>query len=249
MANEIRFDNRFGPYGFLSMFYKCPIRLDGLKYPTAEHAYQAQKERGPDPDNIRSIFATSKTPLEARETGRLVFRCSKFSDMERIAFMRKVQRAKFSVEPLHGLLLDTGEARLVSVGNDPFWSICGDGNGRNTLGRILETIRKRCERTRPSKRKPAKRRPIAFNEASKRALKAGPYRDIPFIRFLEDRDALLYLDGRFRHMSRIDPVYRYLQRFLQEPEIIKAVYAAVDEKREEGFEKFMSEVADSLPFD
>ena len=60
------FDNE---YAFLSNFYSSPFSVDGIKYPTVEHYFQAQKTLD---QNERRAIAAESTPGRAKRAGRHV---------------------------------------------------------------------------------------------------------------------------------------------------------------------------------
>ena len=127
-----------GDFSFLSNFAPAPVVMaDGLVYPTAEHAFQAQKTEHLE---SRKLIRLAPTPGKAKRLGRqLVLR----SDWEqvKIAVMKDVIQRKFDwgVNPdLVVKLLQTAGYTL-EEGNDwgdRFWGKCG-GQGLNWLGRIL----------------------------------------------------------------------------------------------------------------
>ena len=58
-----------GPNRFLSNFFEHPMMVDGLRYPTLEHAYQAAKTNDPE---LRERIRSAATPGEAKRAGKLV---------------------------------------------------------------------------------------------------------------------------------------------------------------------------------
>jgi len=58
-----------GQYAFLSNFYRAPVMLDGVGYPTVEHAYQAAKTGDP---KEREWVRSAPSPGEAKRRGRRV---------------------------------------------------------------------------------------------------------------------------------------------------------------------------------
>jgi N-glycosidase YbiA len=130
-----RFD---GEYAFLSNFWSSPITLDGITYPTVEHAFQAAKAINP-PERQR--IAALPTPGAAKRAGRKV---AIRPDWERVkvGIMEDLVRRKFADPELAGKLLATGEEDLVegNTWNDRFWGVCR-GSGRNELGKILMRVR------------------------------------------------------------------------------------------------------------
>ena len=128
-----------GKYRFLSNFYPIPsVKLDGIDYPTVEHAYQAAKSLNP---SAREFVRNSFSPGEAKRRGRTIQKRPDWNTVK-LGIMEDLVRQKFSVEPLKSMLLDTGESEL-EEGNswgDAFWGVCR-GVGHNHLGKILMKIR------------------------------------------------------------------------------------------------------------
>ena len=104
-------------YFFLSNFYPVEIKLDGIVYPNAETAFQAQKT----------------LDVEERDDWEEV----------KLDIMTEIVSQKFLQHPhLIEMLLQTGDEELVE-GNkwgDRFWGVCKD-KGENHLGKILMKIR------------------------------------------------------------------------------------------------------------
>ncbi len=126
-------------WNVLSNFYYCPIEIDGVEYPTNEHAYQAFKTTD---EGERKIVCEQKTPGMAKRAGRKVtlredWETSKFYVMEVLC------RQKFVTDDYcHDKLLSTGDAELIegNTWGDTIWGVC-DGKGENHLGKILMKIR------------------------------------------------------------------------------------------------------------
>lgn len=138
--NEIKsFRNQ---YSFLSNFFPCDIELEGLVYPSSEHAYQAYKTAIIED---RIIFTDKQLP--AKEAKRLGKYLSLREDWERIKLevMEDILRNKFKQHPtLSRKLLETGNLKI-SEGNywgDDYWGVSlKTGIGENHLGKILMKIR------------------------------------------------------------------------------------------------------------
>jgi ribA/ribD-fused uncharacterized protein len=134
-------DSFSGEYRYLSNFWKVPIPLENLWYPSVEHAYQAAKTLD---ETEKKVIALAATPGEAKKRGKkLVLR----EDWEsvKVDFMRYLVWYKFTMYPdLGKMLLDTGDAELIegNTWNDTFWGVC-NGVGQNWLGRILMETRGR----------------------------------------------------------------------------------------------------------
>ena len=134
-----KIDSFGGEHSFLSNFYDEPVRIDGITYPTSEHAYQAMKT---DDLTIRKAFAKLKTAGEAKREGRRV-KMRRDWDSVKIQEMERILEVKFAPgSDLAKSLVETGDAELVE-GNywgDTFWGVC-KGVGRNELGKCLMRLR------------------------------------------------------------------------------------------------------------
>jgi ribA/ribD-fused uncharacterized protein len=128
----------FGRYRFLSNFHLKGIDLDGLTYPSSEHAYMAQKSCGL---KMRTFISTLPTPQAAQIFGHSIQTCCTWPH-QRLAAMRRVLAAKFKDEVLAAALLATGDRYLEETNDrgDVFWGVC-DGQGQNQLGLLLMSIR------------------------------------------------------------------------------------------------------------
>jgi N-glycosidase YbiA len=85
-----------GAWRFLSNFSPSPLTMpDGVTYPTAEHAFQAQKTLIPA---MRDHIAALPTPAEAKRAGRTA---DLRPDWERIKkqMMLRIVMAKFGRNP------------------------------------------------------------------------------------------------------------------------------------------------------
>lgn len=139
-----------GEHSFLSNFTYVSVELDGVRYPSVEHAYQAAKtnipaERYPfssaamddDKRNGRDIMTSGR----AKRAGRKVTLDPQF-DATKADVMRGLLQQKFA-HPKFGALLDaTGDAELIegNTWGDRYWGVC-NGTGQNVLGRLLMAIR------------------------------------------------------------------------------------------------------------
>ena len=142
-----RIDDFSGNYHVLSNFSPAPVTLDGVQYPTVEHAYQAAKIL--EPEGREQILAAS-TPGLARKMGRKLTARPDWPEV-RVEVMRDLVRQKFEDHPdLKNILLATGDAELVegNTWHDNFWgqcrcSRCAADRGLNWLGRLLMATRQR----------------------------------------------------------------------------------------------------------
>lgn len=126
-------------YFFLSNFYPVEIKLDGIVYPNAESAFQAQKTLNVEE---RRKFSMLKNPVQAKRLGRKVKLRDDWEEVK-LDIMTEIVSQKFLQHPhLIEMLLQTGDEELVE-GNkwgDRFWGVC-KGKGENHLGKILMKIR------------------------------------------------------------------------------------------------------------
>jgi N-glycosidase YbiA len=127
-----------GPFRFLSNFWNVEVTLDGVKYPTVEHAYQAAKT---SPEN-RVPFLNCERPGEAKRLGRKVPMRSDWESVK-LDVMYQLVKEKFASNPiLNRWLQNTGTQTLVegNTWGDCFWGVC-NGKGENHLGKILMRVR------------------------------------------------------------------------------------------------------------
>jgi len=124
---------------FCSNFYPHPIIIEGFRYPTSEHAYQAMKMRYPiDHD----LVAASVTPGYAKKLARRL-PMRRDWDMCKNAHMLTILREKFRDHEMARLLLTTGNEELVehNTWGDTYWGVCNEV-GENHLGKLLMQVRK-----------------------------------------------------------------------------------------------------------
>lgn len=132
-------------YAFLSNFYPSSVQEKGIRYPTIEHYFQAQKTLVPFE---RHAIAATATPGQAKQEGR---RITLRGDWEQVKeqVMLDGLRLKFAIPYLAEKLLATGDAELVE-GNwwhDNTWGSCYCAKcqhleGQNKLGKLLMLVRK-----------------------------------------------------------------------------------------------------------
>jgi ribA/ribD-fused uncharacterized protein len=142
-----RIDDFRGDYFFLSNFFPAQVTLDGMNFPTVEHAYQAAKTL--EPQERERIWGAS-TPDLARKMGRKLDQRPDWQEVK-VKTMEDLVWKKFNSRPdLLELLLATGDAELVEENSwhDNFWgnclcSRCAATPGQNWLGRILMEVREK----------------------------------------------------------------------------------------------------------
>lgn len=128
-------------FGDFSNFAAYPISVDGLRWSTSEHYFQAQKMVDPrDREAIRRATSPAEAARKGRDRSKTIRR-----DWEsaKVAVMRRALEAKVRQHAqVRDLLLSTGDAKLVEhTENDDYWGDGGDGRGKNMLGRLLMELR------------------------------------------------------------------------------------------------------------
>lgn len=129
-----------GDYAFLSNFFSSSIYIDGKRYKTVEHAYQAHKTTSEGP---HELIRAAHGPAEAKRLGRSVELRSDWDEVK-VDLMRRFIWLKFENPILREMLLATGDAQLVenNYWNDTFWGVCRC-KGLNMLGIILMETREK----------------------------------------------------------------------------------------------------------
>lgn len=130
-------------YGCFSNFAHYSFELDGKKWMTSEHYFQAQKFYGTEYEEIIRLL---DNPMKAAEMGRnrdLPLR----EDWEQIKdnIMRKAVWAKFTQNiDIKDILISTGRETIIEkTTNDYYWGCGKDGSGKNMLGIILMEVREK----------------------------------------------------------------------------------------------------------
>jgi ribA/ribD-fused uncharacterized protein len=140
-TDAIRFYRVAEEFGQFSNFAPFPIDLEGERWSTAEHFFQAQKFQDAA---YREQIRQTLSPMQAARMGRDRARALRSHwEAAKVEVMRRAVRAKFTQhEELRALLLATGQRSLVEhTTNDAYWGDGGDGSGQNMLGQILMTLR------------------------------------------------------------------------------------------------------------
>ena len=128
-----------GEFRWLSNFWPAAVWLDGIQYPSVEHAFQAAKFRPEDRRPFRTGPAGSTKKL-----GRGLPAQSDWLD-RRFSVMEALLQQKFAASSdLGNLLLSTGDRPLIegNTWGDRFWGVC-NGEGENQLGHLLMAQRDR----------------------------------------------------------------------------------------------------------
>lgn len=130
-----------------SNFYPCIISLEGLNFPTLEHAYVSTKSQEFFFKRLISLLPAEKAGT-ARTRGRNIRLRSDWSDELKLEIMIDLCSQKYKQEFFRKALNATGSSYL-EEGNfwhDNFWgnclcSNCKDIKGQNNLGRIIMDLR------------------------------------------------------------------------------------------------------------
>lgn len=128
-----------GEYRFLSNFWYSDVEMDGVMWPTIEHAFQAAKTE--IPSEQREILRAN-TPGTAKALGRAVTLRDGWDGIKLMVMANLVYKKFSTDEELRAKLIATGDAELIEGNNwgDKFWGVC-DGEGLNHLGKVLMHVR------------------------------------------------------------------------------------------------------------
>lgn len=136
-------DSFTGAHRFLSNFYPCQVKYEGILYPTAEHAFQAAKTK-----NLtnRKLIASMPHPRDAKAAGRTLKLREGWNDGLRDKVMTDILSAKFKAPGMADALISTypRELREGNTWNDTYWGqVLRDGEwvGENKLGILLMNLR------------------------------------------------------------------------------------------------------------
>jgi hypothetical protein len=128
-------------YGWLSNFSEHGFTLDGVRWASVEHFYQAQKYAGTEAaERIRR----TDSPAKARKTGQdRSLRPRADWDAVKVDVMRQAVQAKFAQNrQARELLLATADEELIHESkSDAFWGKSRDGIGDNRLGASIMEVR------------------------------------------------------------------------------------------------------------
>jgi len=127
-----------GEYYFLSNFFPSRAELEGLTFPTVEHAFVAAKTES---IVIRGRVQSIPTPGQAKRFGRTIRLRGDWEDVK-LGIMEELIRKKFSLPELRNKLLATEGLKLEEINpwHDTYWGVY-NGEGENHLGKILMKIR------------------------------------------------------------------------------------------------------------
>lgn len=138
-------------YAWLSNFFPCPIRLQGVDFKSAEQAFQFIKARRNGCPELATRILKTNEAKEAKQAGYGITILDNW-DGGKEEMMSRVIEAKFKQNTLLAQkLIATGESVLVEATSDHFWGADATLNrkslkeknweGNNVLGQILMTWR------------------------------------------------------------------------------------------------------------
>ncbi len=148
-------DESKGEHRNLSNMSQHPIEVDGTKYHTVEHYFQAMKAKEFNDEEIYNKILKAKTPKAAKALGKKVKNfTTEVWDAKRDSYIATGMRAKFVQHPeLRKQLVETGEKMIGEADpRDTYWGI-GTGiesekskspskwRGQNKIGKILMELR------------------------------------------------------------------------------------------------------------
>lgn len=136
--NNSLIDRFVEKYSFLNNFYLSSLWVDNIKYPSAEHAYQASKTEDID---VKNKISECLTPFIAKKMGKTI-QLPENWDILKVCNMKKVLICKFENPFLFSMLQETKGKELIHKNffNDSFWGVYKE-TGQNMLGKILMEIR------------------------------------------------------------------------------------------------------------
>lgn len=139
--SEVRFHGADGRFGFLSNFSEFGFLLNGVRWPTVEHFYQASKF---DDDAHKNRILYCDTPLLAKRLGGELEGMRDDWVAIRVSVMQNGVFLKFQQNTEIAKRLCSIKGNIIEVSkDDSFWGIGSDGTGENKLGQVLMNVRQK----------------------------------------------------------------------------------------------------------
>jgi ribA/ribD-fused uncharacterized protein len=142
-TDVIKFYSKIPEYREFSSYYPVDLMIDGLRYRSAEHYFQAMKF--PDHPEYQEMIRQARKPREAKKLGKTEDYATRPDwATHRNTVMMTALREKFSDRhpELKDLLLKTGNAILQDASpRDNYWGTGSKGMGQNKLGVMLMALR------------------------------------------------------------------------------------------------------------
>lgn len=133
---------------YFSPYTAHAIEIDGVVYPTMEHAYQCSRYAD---DAIREEIRAARSPVKAWEIStkyKSSHQLPEFRDgNHKLAVMKNLMRLKRDQhEEVRKALVDSGTKRIVKhistyPPGDGFWDDGENGEGENRMGRMWMELR------------------------------------------------------------------------------------------------------------
>lgn len=124
-------------------FSSFKVRVDGVVYPTVEHAYQASKFLTSAPEVAKEIMEC----FSAHDAQKIGYankdkQCENWDEIK-LSVMERLLRLKLEQNPyVKKKLLQTGDYTICEDSpKDSFWGIGQDRKGRNELGKLWMKLR------------------------------------------------------------------------------------------------------------
>jgi len=125
-----------GEYRWLSNFMPVTIVLNGITYPSVEHAYVSAKSNTEQWRKECSDVNLSSAEIKVKGRGLNV--------ENKVEVMNELLKQKFNQEPYKSNLINTA-SKYIQEGNrwnDTFWGVCLKTSlGANNLGKLIMKIR------------------------------------------------------------------------------------------------------------
>lgn len=136
---QIFFSTRHETHYAFTNVSSHPVNYQGILYLTAEHLFQAMKFLNHQPA-IADLVRNSADP--GRVAWRYTDQMRRDWPTQHLFMLEQVLLLKFTQYPgLKMELLATGDAQLIQLGSDQFWSRQENGTGQNEFGRVLMRVR------------------------------------------------------------------------------------------------------------
>ena len=131
-----------GNLSTLSNFHMSTLRYRGLKFRSAEHAYQHQMATFHGRHDIARRIMAAKTAPQAKKLSHDVKKCSKWLDAQTQIMSEILKNKSEQCHTFKRVLLETGAKRLVhNIDTDSFWGCGPDLCGKNVMGLLLQDLR------------------------------------------------------------------------------------------------------------
>lgn len=130
-----------GGWNCFSNLSSYMVEINGILFPTSEHAYQYAKF---DDEVIKQRILNARSGYDAKMTA-LNFKENAKNNWEQnsVAIMESILREKLTQHPhIEKKLLDTKDMEIIENSKDDyFWGIGQDGTGQNIHGKIWMKLR------------------------------------------------------------------------------------------------------------